>query len=344
MGPQAGVPSIIARRLCHSLQVPAGRDVTEPAEPLPSRDRLVSAIVEFLGGRDLLTLDDVRVALAREIDEAGADAVFALKERLTSDHGWGFYARDPLAHRIHLLLADRFLQPDSRLAGIEHLASVNGNPLILFANHLSYADANIIQVLLERSGEASVARRLTAIAGPKVFSSVERRFSSLCFGTIKVPQSAEVSSGEAVMRVREVARAARQSIDAASERLIAGDVLVVFGEGTRSRSGGMQRMLPGVARYLDLPGTLILPIGLVGSEALFPVGYDSIRPARVAIQLGRPLKADALVARVGGSRRHAMDAIGLVIARLLPGAYRGVYGDEAGYTRAVDALEAISDS
>ena len=47
------------------------------------------------------------------------------------------------------------------------------------------------------SGDAALANRLTAVAGPKVFTSRERRFSSLCFGTIKVPQSSEVASGEA---------------------------------------------------------------------------------------------------------------------------------------------------
>jgi len=60
---------------------------------------------------------------------------------------------------------------------------------------------------------------LTVVAGPKVYSSLRRRFSSLCFSTIKTPQSSAVSSEDAVMNAREVARAARQSIDVAHERL-----------------------------------------------------------------------------------------------------------------------------
>ena len=117
---------------------------------------------------------------------------------------------------------------------------------------------------------------------------------------------------------REVARAARRSIDVARGRLREGDALVLFAEGTRSRTGGMQSMLAGVARYLDVPGTWVLPVGLAGPEALFPVEVSALRPARVVLQLGRPLRASALVARAVGDRRLVMDAIGLAVAEALP--------------------------
>ncbi len=100
---------------------------------------------------------------------------------------------------------------------------------------------------------------------------------------------------------------------------------MLFAEGTRSRTGGMQSMLAGVARYLDVPGTWVLPVGLAGPEALFPVEVSALRPARVVLQLGRPLRASALVARAVGDRRLVMDAIGLAVAEALPPEYRGVY-------------------
>src|SRR5260221_258261 len=176
-----------------------------------------------------------------------------------------------------------------------------------------------------RSGRDTLTSRLTAIAGPKVFTSRERRFSSLCFGTIKVPQSADVSSGEAQLNVREVARAARQAIDVALGRLAAGDALLLFGEGTRSRSASLQPMLAGVARYLDATGTLVVPIGLTGPEFLFPVGDATVHPTRVVMRIGAPMRADDLFARAGGNRRVVMDAIGLAIAELLAPAYPGGY-------------------
>src|SRR5262245_48792069 len=146
---------------------------------LATRDSVVTAILDFLGRGGLLPLDDVRVALEREIDAAGSDALVSLKAGLAADHGWTYYAPDPLARRIHHLLADRFLEGGSTVEGIQHLDAVGSGPLTLLANHLSYADANVVDVLLERAGAGALARRLTAMAGPKVFTSRERRFSSL---------------------------------------------------------------------------------------------------------------------------------------------------------------------
>jgi 1-acyl-sn-glycerol-3-phosphate acyltransferase len=285
---------------------------------------LIAAIVDFLATDDLLRLDDVRAELECEIDAEGPSAVLALKERLAADHGWDYYESDPLARRIHHLLADRFLRPESCVRGIEHVDDLRDAPALFFANHLSYADANVIEVLLHRSGAHWLTDRLTALAGPKVFANRQRRFSSLCFGTIKVPQSSDVSSDEAVLNLREVARSARQSIGAARERLVAGDALLLFGEGARSRTGSMRPMLAGVSRYLA-PGSWIVPTALTGSEVLFPVGGTRLTPARVTLTIGPRLATDALLAEANGDRRRAVDAIGGAIAMLLPPEYRGVY-------------------
>ena len=313
-------------------------------ERATAHERLVSAILAFLAGGDLLALDDEREALERAIDAAGDDAIRALDAHLKADLGWRYHPPDPLARRIHHLLADRYLRPDSRVLGVERLAGLATSPLVVFANHLSYSDANVIQALLHRSGAVALADRLTALAGPKVFSSRQRRFSSLCFGTVKVPQSAELSSEEAVMSARDVARAARESIDAARERLRLGDALLLFGEGTRSRTAAMQRMLAGVARYLDVPGTWLLPVGLAGSESLFPIDQTRIHPARIVLQVGHAVPAARLLASAGSDRRVAVDAMGLAIAALLPAPYRGVYGRDEDFPEAAQALRASNEA
>jgi 1-acyl-sn-glycerol-3-phosphate acyltransferase len=289
------------------------------------REQLLAAILEFVSGHQLFPGDDIRALLEREIDAAGVDGLADLHERLTVDRGWDYHPRDPLAQRLHHLLADRFLRSDSHVAGVDALADLSEAPLVIVANHLSYADANVVEVLLQRAGKEMLANRLTALAGPKVFTSRQRRFSSLCFGTIKVPQSADVASAEAVLSARDVARAARRAIDVAHRRLRDGDVLLLFGEGTRSRSGGMQPMLPAAARYLEVPGTVILPIGLTGSETLFPLAAETVQPATVELHIGHPQPAGELFARTSGDRRQVMDDLGKAVARLLPQSYRGVY-------------------
>src|SRR6185436_2789592 len=135
----------------------------------------------------------------------------------------------------------------------------------------------------------------------------------------------DVASDDAVLSAREVARAARAAIGVARQRLEARDALLLFAEGTRSRTAQMQSMLAGTTRYLDVPGTQVLPLGLTGSEDLFPVDSLGVRPARVIVQLGRPFRADDVISLAKGDRRLAIDSIGLAVAELLPSRYRGVY-------------------
>lgn len=305
-----------------------------------TRQVLVDSVLEFLSGQDLLTRHEIHRELERELDAVGPDVLLRLKARLAAEADWDYYPADPLVRRIHHLLADRFLRSDSIVSGAEQLAALAGRPVVVIANHLSYADANVIDVLLQRSAGAAFADRLTALAGPKVFSERNRRFSSLCFGTIKVPQSAEVSSEEAVLTSREVARAARQAMTVARQRLISGDALLIFAEGTRSRTAEMRQLLAGAARYLDVDGTWVVPLGLTGSETLFPIGDSTIRPCRIDMRIGRPLLARTLLTHAGHDRRVAMDAVGLAVADLLPAAYRGVYADPATFASARTVLAA----
>lgn len=299
-------------------------------EPLVSRDRLIDSVVKSLPEFDAGSVDDIRRLLNREVDKAGPEALHALNRRLASvGSDWSYYPRDPLAGRIHELLAERVLIKGSRIVGPQHVLNVTGEPVVIFANHLSYADANLLDVLMRRAGAVGLADRLTVIAGPKVYSSLKRRFSSLCFGTVKTPQSSGLSTEDAVMSPRDVARAARRSIDIAQERLRQGEALLVFGEGTRSRDRGLRRMLAGATRYLEVPGTWVLPMGIAGTETLFPVGAEKLHPTETVVRAGRPFLATTLMQRAGQDRQLAMDAVGLVLAGLIPDDYRGEYADDA---------------
>jgi 1-acyl-sn-glycerol-3-phosphate acyltransferase len=314
-----------------------------PAE-IAARYPLIATVTAFLSRQDEVTRAAIQESLALEMRAAGDEAVAALCARL-ADAGsdWHHYPADPLARRVHETVAAAILSDDSRLTGIAHAEAVAGRPVVICANHLSYADANLLQILLERAGGRALADRLTVMAGPKVYSDLKRRFSSLCFATIKTPQSATLSSEDAVMTSRDVARAARKAIDLAHERVRLGEALLVFGEGTRSRTGAMQEMLAGVARYLDVPDALVLPAGITGTERLFPIAAETVEQVRVTVQLGPPLSADRLRVLTSRDRRLTMDVVGLAIAACLPAEYRGYYGEMDGASaRAGEVLETLS--
>jgi 1-acyl-sn-glycerol-3-phosphate acyltransferase len=295
------------------------------------REPLVDAITTFLAHAHARQLPEIRASLERVIDEAGRGAIDGLSTRLArSGRDWNYYPGDPLAKKIHHVLAPRVLRDRPTITGIEHVAAVADRPVVLIANHLSYSDANLIEVVLEAAGARELSNRLTVIAGPKVYSNVRRRFSSLCFGTIKVPQSTTRSSAEAVMTPRDVARAARRSIEIAHARLERGDALLIFAEGNRSRSAAMQPFLPGVARYLEPRGVWVLPVAIAGTEHLFPIEGETLTPVPLAMHVGRPIAAADLRDRAHRDRRLMMDCLGYLVSSLLSANYRGVYGGAAG--------------
>ena len=89
-------------------------------------------------------------------DLGGSFFIFDHERLAKSGSDWGYNPPDPLARRIHQVLANWTLQPDSALIGAEYGAAVDGKKVVLFANHLSYSDANVLEVMLYRSKLALV--------------------------------------------------------------------------------------------------------------------------------------------------------------------------------------------
>ena len=104
------------------------------------------------------------------------------------------------------------------------------------------------------------------------------------------------------------------------EALADGRPIALFPEGTRSPDGRMKAFKPGASFLAMRSGAPVLPVGIAGTQRLFPNGSRLPHPSRIRITIGVPL----LLGHVASGRldRAAVDEgtaqIREAIAALLP--------------------------
>jgi 1-acyl-sn-glycerol-3-phosphate acyltransferase len=71
------------------------------------------------------------------------------------------------------------------------------------------------------------------------------------------------------------------------QRLAAeGYIVLLYPEGTRSRTGELQPFLRAAARYLAMDGARVLPTAQVGCDRMFPIGSAVMFPTPVTLSFG----------------------------------------------------------
>ena len=84
-------------------------------------------------------------------------------------------------------------------------------------------------------------------------------------------------------------RAAASTIDVGAELLLAGKLLGIYPEGTRSPDGRLHKFRTGVARLALRTGAPVIPVGLVGTNEVLPEGERRWRRVPLAVHYGSPL-------------------------------------------------------
>jgi 1-acyl-sn-glycerol-3-phosphate acyltransferase len=211
----------------------------------------------------------------------------------------------------------RDLAPEYEVAGLDAVVEARARgPVVFISNHLAYVDSSAIDAVLVWEGHRDIADAIVSLAGPKVYDDAFRRFATSCLSTLPVPQSTSLAH-TAPLPPRELARRARQSVDAAEASLRSGRHLLIFAEGSRSRSGRLQPFLAGVHRYLGLDGTIVVPIALVGTRGIMPLGRTQLVPGRLSIRFGEPL-----VVEEHGGGKNVLDTVHERLTQLLPREFR----------------------
>lgn len=143
-------------------------------------------------------------------------------------------------------------------------------PLILVANHQSYLDPVILQ--------AASPRRITFMMTEIFYNLPVFRWFFRYMKCIPVKEE-----GRHVHSLRK-----------AKGVLDRGGIIGIFPEGRISLDGNLQAVLPGAAFLHLLTGAAILPVAISGTFKALPKGTLLLRPSRLEVKFGRPLRASQI--------------------------------------------------
>ena len=185
-------------------------------------------------------------------------------------------------------------------------------PVILASNHLSFVDSVVIPCVVPR--KVVFLAKSDYFTGSGLKGAVQRAwFEGL--GMLPVD--------------RDDTRAALASLDTALEVLGRGEAFGIYPEGSRSRDGRLYRGRTGVAHLALTAACPVVPVGLLGTERIQPVGTRLPRLADVTVRFGEPIDVGDEYEGVppGLARREVTDRIMAAIQELTGQEPAGVYNE-----------------
>ena len=156
------------------------------------------------------------------------------------------------------------------VSGAEHVPT--GVPVILAANHVSFADEIFTPI--------AARRQVFYFAKAEYFTTPGvrgRAMAAFFHGLGQLPVE------------RADTRSAAGVIDIGVELLREGGALGIFPEGTRSPDGQLYKFRTGVARLALRSGAPVVPVGLVGTRDVIAPGERRWHRAPVGVHFGAPL-------------------------------------------------------
>ncbi|UAJ81303.1 1-acyl-sn-glycerol-3-phosphate acyltransferase [Leifsonia sp. ZF2019] len=183
--------------------------------------------------------------------------------------------------------------------------------VILASNHLSFIDSILIPV--------TSPRRVQFLAKSHYFegTGVKGRISRAFFTAIG-----------AVGVKRGAGQAAQEALEQSRRIIDTGSAFALYPEGTRSLDGRLYKGRTGIGWLALTTGAKVVPVGLIGTDEMQPVGAKFPRIRRVTVAFGEPLDlAHYGPAESGRARRQATDEIMTAIHALTGQELAGAYNE-----------------
>lgn len=156
------------------------------------------------------------------------------------------------------------------IEGLEHIPEKGG--AILASNHLAVVDSFFLPLL--------VPRRIAFLAKSEYFTQpgfVGKLKKIFFSGVGQIP----------VDRTR--GSAARAALDTAVRLLREERLFGIYPEGTRSPDGRLYKGKTGVARMALEADVPVIPVAMIGTDKVNPIGSRMWRPHKIHIKIGEPL-------------------------------------------------------
>lgn len=194
---------------------------------------------------------------------------------MAASDGWQFsgaasFAREATARLFGPIFG--WYMGGPRVHGAEHLAELD-EPVIVCPTHASHLDTSALRLAL---GPGHRRRLAPAVAADYFSANRVRWFFAAWLGAFQFVRSASPDSM------------------AAAEALLArGWNILVFPEGTRTRTGELGAFRPGVGLIAKRSGRPVLPVLITGTHTILPPAARLPHRGQVEVRFGAPLTIGA---------------------------------------------------
>ena len=203
------------------------------------------------------------------------------------------------------------------VTGLDNIPKTGG--VIIASNHLSFIDSVFLPLVLDR--------RIFFLAKSDYFKG----------RGLKGWATKAFMNGTGMLPIdRSGGKASEASLNTGLKVLHDGEVLGIYPEGTRSPDGKLYRGRTGVARMILEGNVPVVPVAMIDTEKVMPIGTRIPKVRRIGVVIGEPLDFSRF-AGLEGDRfilRSITDEIMYELSRLSGQEYVDVYATSVKEKRA----------